>query len=304
MQTASAWTNGAETATQSWIQGRLGSYVGLNHRITRHLASGGMAQVFLAEHVGTGRSAAVKFLTPDSDVPRELLAHEAAVLEAVRHPGIVRLIETGRACDGHDYLLLEHVNGIDLEEWLQRSRARLPSASLLALVGQLARAVDHIHAQGFVHSDIKPANVMFDAHARESVKLVDFGLAFDVRDACFRRGSAGTPGYMAPEQLRGEVCGPAIDRFGVAALTFELLTGTALQPWATLSRVRARARVRSSPLDQRDLLPKALQEVFARALHDRAEARYPSAGEFVEALSHGLELSLWAGHDALRPTEF
>jgi serine/threonine protein kinase len=276
-----------------WVESRSGTSVGLSHRIVRLLASGGMGHVFLAEHVATGSYAAAKFMSPESEIPEELLVHEASVLKRLSHPHIVGVFESGRTFDGDKYLLLEYVRGIDLDEWMQRTHTPLARAAVLSLVGQLASAIDHVHAHDLVHGDIKPANVMFEPTANDSVKLVDFGLAFDRRDARYRRGSAGTPGYMAPEQLRGEPCGPAIDRFALAALSFELLTGRALQPWATLSRVRARARARSFPLDKRDQLSPALQSVFARGLDDQPEARFESAGAFVAALANALEREEW-----------
>lgn len=280
-------------ATLGWVENRLGTLVGLTHRVVRLLASGGMGHVFLAEHIATGTEAAVKFTSPESEIPEELLAYEGEILRRLRHPNIVSMIECGRTFAGEKYLLLEYVRGLDLDEWMQRTRTPLSRAALLSLVSQLACAIDHVHAHGLIHSDIKPANVMFDPATKNSVKLVDFGLAFDRRDARYRRGSAGTPGYMAPEQLRGELCGPAIDRFALAALSFELLTGRALQPWATLSRVRAHAEARSFPLDQRDQLSPALQSVFARGLDDRPEARFESAGAFVKALSGALDRDGW-----------
>jgi serine/threonine protein kinase len=276
-------------AKYDWRTAVLGTEIGLHHRIVRPLATGGMSQVFLAEHASDGSFAAAKLNSPGNEIPNELFDQEAALLARCRHPNVVSLLDRGLTYEGDAYILLELVPGIDLEEWLQRTRGPMSPILLLHVLGQLARAIDALHAQGVVHSDIKPANVMYDANARHGVKLIDFGLAFDRRNACTRRGSAGTPGYMAPEQLRGEVCGPAIDRFALAALGFELLTGKALQPWATLSSVRARAWARSAPFEARDPLSPSLERVFERALHDKPGLRYPSAATFVDALSGALE---------------
>jgi serine/threonine-protein kinase len=279
---------GEPDCDRRWVESRLGSQVGLSHRIVKHLASGGMGHVFLAEHIADGSQVAVKLAMPESDIPSQLLAHEAAMLSRVSHSNVVRLMESGRTFDGTAYLLLEYVSGLDLDDWMLRSKQLLRPSALLDVASQLAGAIDHLHELDLVHSDIKPANVMFDS-ARGAIKLVDFGLAFDRRDCRYRRGSAGTPGYMAPEQLRGEPCGPAIDRFALAALSFELLTGRALQPWATLSRVRAQAWARSNPWDHRALVGPSLQRVFARALHDEPAARYESAREFTAAFANALE---------------
>lgn len=276
-------------AKYDWRTAVLGAEIGLHHRIIRQLATGGMSQVFLAEHIRDGSCAAAKLNAPGNEIPNEIFDQEAALLARCRHPNIVNLLERGISYEGDAYILLELVPGIDLEEWLQRARGPMSPILLLHVLGQLARAIDAVHAQGVVHGDIKPANVMYDANGQHRVKLIDFGLAFDRRDARTRRGSAGTPGYMAPEQLRGEVCGPAIDRFALAALGFELLTGKALQPWATLSSQRARAWARSAPLDPREYLSSSLERVFERAIHDQAAMRFASATAFVEALSCALD---------------
>lgn len=276
-------------AKYDWRSTMIGAEIGLHYRIVAPLAGGGMSDVFLAEHIHDGSYAAAKVNAPGNEIPNELFVQEAALLARCRHPNVVSLLERGLTYEGDAYILLELVCGIDLEEWLQRAHGPMSPIMLLRVLDQLAQAIDAVHAQGVVHSDIKPANVMYDPNGHHTAKLIDFGLAFDRRDACARPSSAGTPGYMAPEQLRGEVCGPAIDRFALAALGFELLTGNALQPWATLSSVRARARSRSDLLGACEPLSPSLKPVFERALHDSAAMRFPSAAAFVEALGSALE---------------
>lgn len=276
-------------AKYDWRSRLLGAEIGLHHRIVRPLASGGMSQVFLARHVKDGTYAAAKVVEPYSGVPDTLLNHEAAMLARIRHPNVVRLIERGQTYEGDAYLLLGLAPGIDLEEWMEDSQNRLPNTTLLHVLHQLASAIDSIHQLGIVHSDIKPGNVMLDPNGNYAVKLIDFGLAFDRREAGMRRSIAGTPGFMAPEQLRGEICGPAIDRFAFATLAFELLTGEALQPSATLTSMRARAFAHSAPLRAHANMSTALATIFGRALHDKAGLRFPSATAFVQALARVLD---------------
>lgn len=275
--------------------------VGLNHRVIRHLASGGEANVYLAEHIRLGTYAAVKF----TETRTTWLQYEAYLLGRVRHPNVARALEYGRMVDGSEYLLLEYARGIDLAEWITRAPGVLSRPRALQMLSQVADAVDHIHDCGIVHGDIKPGNVMFDPnrsapsrqhaqthhdahHVADTVKLIDFGLAFDVKHGNQRVAGTGTPGYMAPEQERGEACGPAIDRFAFALLAYEVLSGAALQP--QMSQVSYEVTVQPeqpSTTYVRPQLPGLNPEmaaVFEKALHEDPAQRYASAHEFVAQL--------------------
>ncbi|MET0389667.1 MAG: serine/threonine-protein kinase [Polyangiales bacterium] len=257
----------------------LGRTVG-SHKVVRQLARGGSSRVFLAEDLMTGEYAAVKLPDARDSVPSGLFTREAALLARLQHPHIVRAVEEGRLHDGTEYLLLEYVSGIDLDDWLTHFGG-MPWPRVLHVARQLAAAVDHMHAHGIVHSDIKPSNVMLDAHAQDHVTLLDFGVAFDLHTEREHRGSSGTPGYMAPEQQRGEGCGPAADRYGVAAIALELLTGVRRSPGRRGTK-KSIARIEALRLPVRR--KRALISVFEKGLHDRPSSRYDSAQSFVDAL--------------------
>jgi serine/threonine-protein kinase len=151
---------------------------------------------------------------------------------------------------------------------------------------QLSSAVDHLHAQGIVHSDIKPSNIMLNVHDQRAT-LIDFGVAFELESERKQRGSSGTRGYMAPEQLRGKGCGPATDRYALAAVAQELLgfqpaPATKLEPRRRIARPMSRAlpKAREATRSRQ----AALAAVFRRALHPKPSARYASARNFVSAL--------------------
>jgi len=271
-------------ATDAWLHQRLGSDVGFDHRVVRHLASGGMAHVFLAEHQKDGAYAAVKFSDPTCHVARALLRHEATILTRVQHAHIVKLLEAGRSRDGSEYLLLEYLHGLDLEEWLRRTSSPMTPERLLHVLAQLGSAIDHLHARNIVHGDIKPANVMFNANGGDRITLVDFGLAFDRCCTQLNLGSTGTPGYMSPEQLRGEYCGPAVDRFAFAAVAYELFTGQPLRPGPADESGPKRA-AQALPFTLNRGAGDALTEVFLRGLNEQPEARFNTAAEFVTALA-------------------
>ena len=283
-------SSGDDSLDAEWLRKRVGDSVGCMHRIVRHLASGGMGHVFLAEHVHLGMYAAVKLPKLSSEAARAGIAREARMLAQLQHPNIVGVLDMGQMADGLPFLLMEYVCGLELDAWLDGA-GTMSFKRTLRVLRQVAAAVDYLHAQGIVHGDIKPSNILIDPRAHDFVKLVDFGIASRAsQDA--RRGVMGTPAYMAPEQARGEPCGPAIDVYGIAALALELLTGKPPYDYGT-----AQAAM-TAILTQPPALPSArgihmvgLDEVFAKGLHADPSQRFAIASDFVEALELVLRAS-------------
>ncbi|HKU44482.1 MAG TPA: serine/threonine-protein kinase, partial [Polyangiales bacterium] len=144
----------------SRVRSWLGCPVGARHKIVKHLGTGGMGHVFLAEHVTLGAQAAVKLLaTRRTPALVERFLGEAELLAKLNHPNIVKVIDVGELEDETPYILMEHVPGIDLGEWLSRHE-ELSVKRVLRILRQVASALDHLHGQGIVHRDIKPANIM------------------------------------------------------------------------------------------------------------------------------------------------
>lgn len=274
-------------AEASWIASRVGQPLGSQHRITRHLASGGMAHVFVVEHIQLGDYAVAKIARPDHPKAADCLALEAELLARVDHPHIVKL--QGFAADGCNgsYLLLEYIGGIELDAWLECAGA-LPVAQALAVLRQLAAALDHLHTLGIVHSDVKPSNVLFEVSRPEpNVKLIDFGVAFVEATHGQQREFTGTLAYMAPEQGRGHACGAAVDVYGLAALAYDVLTGHRLCEYATREAALQSALSASSAL-ARNISLEPLRDVFATGLHELPEARFQTAAQLVHELEHAL----------------
>ena len=202
----------------------IGSYT-----IVRELGHGGMGQVYLAHDSKLGRDVALKVLW-DEDTPvqprRERLRREARAAAAVSHPGIAQVYALEEGSDGLAYIVTEYVDGKTLREEI--GAGPLPVALALDTALQIARALAAAHARGVVHRDLKPENVM---RSRDGVvKVLDFGLAYLQQESgetrLTRVGTLlGTPGYMSPEQLRGEEAGPAADTYALGLVLHEMLAG-------------------------------------------------------------------------------
>ena len=202
---------------------RLGPY-----QITGLLGRGGMGIVYLGRDTRLDRPVAIKALPPaymHDDRFRARLRREAMAAAALSHPGIATVF-TLEEFDGHLYLVREYVAGHTLRETLRRGPLSIDE--ILAIAGKVARALAAAHAHGIIHRDLKPENVMHGADG--AVKVVDFGLArFEHGDgltALTRPGGApGTPGYMAPEVLRGDPVDTRADQFSFGVLLYELVAG-------------------------------------------------------------------------------
>jgi len=269
-----------------WLQSMIGAQVGHVHKIVRHAASGGMGHVFIVEHTQLGAFAAVKLASPGSEIARETLAHEARLLSRVQHPHIVQVIDYGKTDCGHDFMLMEYVSGVELHAFIESS-GPMPLARALPILRQVSAAIDHLHAHGIVHSDIKPANVLFDPCAFDFAKLIDFGVAFYEDSSGRDRAACGTPAYMAPEQTPGSDCERTVDVYGLAALAFELVTGKRIGAFASRQAALQHALDFMPSLEQRGGL-SGFHTVLERALDERPHARFPGARAFVSALEHSL----------------
>jgi tetratricopeptide (TPR) repeat protein len=191
------------------------------YRFVRLLGRGAVGEVHLVHDHARGRDVALKRLrNPAPDVLLRF-KREFRAIEQLSHENLVRLYELGEDEDGW-YLAMEAIQGVDLR---QRCAASDPSREVLAALPQIAAALGYLHARGIVHRDIKPSNVL----VRDDgiAKVLDFGIAAELRAGALRQewGVAGTPGYMAPEQIRGEEPAPGWDSYAVGAMVFELVAG-------------------------------------------------------------------------------
>jgi tRNA A-37 threonylcarbamoyl transferase component Bud32 len=210
-----------------------------NYRVTGLLGEGGMGVVYVAEHPAIGRRAAVKVLRPGLTEHVEITKrffNEARAANAIRHPGIVEVFDSGTLPSGVAYLVMELLEGESLAARLRRV-GRLPQAEARVVGAQTASAVGAAHAAGIVHRDLKPDNLFlirdYRDPSRENVKVLDFGIAklgIDTSQSVSvktRTGSVmGTPAYMSPEQCRGtKEIDYRTDIYALGVILYEMLTG-------------------------------------------------------------------------------
>jgi tetratricopeptide (TPR) repeat protein len=199
-------------------------------RVAGRLGSGAMGTIYRAEHVQSGQSAALKTLpSPRAEhLPR--IRREIHALTRIRHPGIVRILDSGLR-EGLPWYAMELVEGQTLRRFGSGRPASTAPERLgrLRVVRALCGALAYLHGEGLIHRDLKPDNVLLRPDGQPV--LVDFGLASDFGGALSREalgsetGSVGTPLYMAPEQIRGELLDARADLYALGCILYELLSG-------------------------------------------------------------------------------
>lgn len=266
--------------------------------LLRPIATGGLAEVFLARAVGErgfSREFAVKRLLPHLHANPEMVTLfqlEARLLACLRHPAFPEVLDLGFAHDAW-YMAMQYIDAPTLTELWRRGAKQadiLPMPASVAIVLELADALHHAHGRtdsegnplGIVHRDVSPENVLVDANG--SVRLIDFGIATS-RLHPPRRGDVGTPGYMAPEQASGQAVDSRADIFALGILLHELTTGARLFGGDHPSALTALVDVDApSPRLRNPEYPRELEAVVMRALARDPNARFQSAEEMAQAL--------------------
>jgi eukaryotic-like serine/threonine-protein kinase len=258
----------------------------------RRIARGGMADVFRAHDQELGRDVAVKVLSAryaaDESMQVRFRREALAAASLSSNPDIVTIFDVAEH-EGRPLIVMELMPGGSLEERLARRRPCDP-AQALAWLEQAAGALDSAHEAGVVHRDVKPGNLLLDD--RGHVKMADFGIASAAgMDSFTQTGTIlGTAGYLSPEQASGDRATPASDRYALAVVAWELLTGR--RPFeSNVVTTEAAAHV-NEPVPSvhaaNPALPRTYDAVFARALAKNPAERYTSAAELVGDLRRAL----------------
>jgi eukaryotic-like serine/threonine-protein kinase len=266
--------------------GQLGRLVGGRYRLLEHGGTGGMATVYRARDERLARNVAVKIIA-DRLARQPLFVRrfrrEAQLCARLAHPNIVSLLDAG--VTPRDFIVMELVGGCDAGTLLQR-KGRLTPGEAVHILAQTCEALAYAHHHDVVHQDVSPRNILI-RQPDWTVKLIDFGLASDSRDATARRRTAGTPRYIAPEILRGAGASPRTDLYSLGMVAYRLLGGPAgALPGDSDSTVPlGAAAARRVPLgNARPDLPRALSEAVQRAVAGDPDARHESVAEFRDEL--------------------
>jgi serine/threonine-protein kinase len=274
------------------------------YRQPERVARGGMGVIYRAEDTVLERVVAVKVLADpyaDDAAIRRRFTHEAlAAARLSTAPSTTTIFDVGEH-EGRPYIVMEYLPGGSLADRLAAEGAQPPGRAL-AWLAQAAAALDAAHAAGIIHRDVKPANLLLDDHG--DVHVADFGVASAVGLDSFTAAGTivGTAGYLSPEQAKGERVTPASDRYALAVVAFELLTGT--RPFERDSTTAEAAAHASAPVPTATSvnpeLPQELDVVLARGLAKLPEHRYDSCSELVADLRAAFDDA--AGHTAVHRT--
>ena len=269
-----------------------------HYRIEGVVASSGMATVFRARDMETGRQVAIKVPHPEIESDPALydrFLREEEIGKRIDHPGVMKVLDNPDR--SQVYMVMEWIEGRLLRQILNECK-KLPVERAVKLTIRICEALDHIHSNGVVHRDLKPENIMVDAD--DNVQLIDFGIAANAGSrrltfANFSR-NMGTPDYISPEQVRGKRGDARSDVYSLGVMLYEMLTGK-----VPFSGPNAFAVMNDRLVNQivppRNLEPSItpqLQEILYRALEREPKNRYRSAREFAHDLQHQDEVGVAA----------
>ncbi|MCC6928148.1 MAG: protein kinase [Gemmatimonadaceae bacterium] len=286
----------ALVASGSGANALIGTVLADRYLVKERLGEGGMGEVYLAEHVRIKRKVAVKLMRSwmlGDPVAVSRFHREAENASQISHPNVAQIYDFGETSDGMIYLAMEFVPGEPLSSILDRE-GRLHTVRAVEIIRQTSEALVAAHGMGILHRDLKPDNVMV-ARTRagtDLVKLVDFGIARMMSRGTQQFTSTGmivgTPDYMSPEQLTGDVLDERSDLYALALIAFRVLTGSSAFKAsgggdALMARMLGKPRALGEVLPEVEW-PAGLQAAFDRALDVEPSARYADAMEFVAEL--------------------
>ena len=287
------FADGARDSTEDM----LGRLVDNRYKILEAMASGSMGAVFKAERVPVGKLVAIKFLHASFAHDTEFqtrFERETRVMSKLAHPNCVSVVDFG-VWEDAPYLVMEYVAGKTLRQILDQEGPIQPMRAL-GFAKQIAAGLAHAHAQGIVHRDVKPANIMIteEIGTGEHVRILDFGLArlrgAVGRDATQTNVVVGTPNYMAPEQtVGGSTIDARTDVYAVGVVLFEMICGQ--RPFQAEDTLALLGMHRAAPIpkvadrvDHTVTLPVGVQDLIDTAMAKAPEDRFQTAVELAAAI--------------------
>jgi serine/threonine-protein kinase len=261
-----------------------------HYRIENLVARSGMASIFRATDLQTGRPVAIKIPHPEVECDPALFdrfRREEDIGKTMDHPGVMKVLDDEKR--SQVYMVMEWVDGRLLRKIMDEQR-KLDPQRAVSITLRILDALQYIHTHGVVHRDLKPENIMVDEH--DNIKLIDFGIAAHAnsRRLTFAKFSQtmGTPDYISPEQVKGKRGDARSDLFALGVMLYEMLTGkvpfSGDNPFLIMND-----RLLNNPVPPREVDPTVtlqLQEIIYRALEREPKNRYASARDFAWDLQH------------------
>ena len=252
------------------------------YHIERPLGEGGMAHVYLATQLSLDRQVAIKvvrFAGPDSEALSTRFENEARTIAQLEHPSIVGVFDVGRTIDGLPYYTMAYLPNGDLA----KADIHGDNERIAEILETIARALGFAHAQGVIHRDVKPENVLFDREHR--ARLADFGISRSMHRSVRVTEEGYAPGsaaYMSPEQSRGALVDARSDLYSLGVVAFELLSGTT--PYQRTDPVAMALAHHELPIPRLPSHQSQWQPLIDKALAKQPDARFQTAEEFIAAL--------------------
>jgi eukaryotic-like serine/threonine-protein kinase len=272
-----------------------GTLLGERYEIIRLLGQGGMGAVYQARDRELDRGVALKVIRADMASNPQILRRfkqELILARQISHRNVIRIFDLGQA-EGIRFITMEYIEGEDLQSVLRRKK-KLEPVEAANIMAQVCRALEAAHAEGVIHRDLKPQNIMLDKSGRAYV--MDFGIARLVQAAGMTQTGAliGTPDYMSPEQAKGLPLDARSDLFTFGIIFYEILSGEApFNADTTMGKLWKRTTEPARPVEELDkAIPQPLSDIVEKCLEIDPQKRFASASEVLQ------EIEIWQGPQA------
>jgi tetratricopeptide (TPR) repeat protein/predicted Ser/Thr protein kinase len=264
-----------------------GTVLGERYEIIRLLGQGGMGAVYQAHDRELDRQVALKVIRGDMAANPEILRRfkqELILARQITHKNVIRIFDLGQA-EGIKFITMEYIEGQDLQSLLKQKK-KIEPADAAKIIAQVCRALEVAHAEGVIHRDLKPQNIMLDKTGR--VYVMDFGIARSTLTSSMTQTGAliGTPDYMSPEQAKGQTVDARSDLFAIGIIFYEILSGQSpFNADTTMGKLWKRTSEPARPLGELDkTIPQPLSEIVKKCLEIDPQKRFASATELLHAI--------------------